>query len=108
MEALAMVIQEKKLSNKINYKVLDNLKATHTSSFSITGGSLDNAGAAFNTSTSSKSTLKAEPVLNRYVVAALYVSPIVSRWVMCGYFCQLSLNLVCKWSKTHKRLKERF
>jgi hypothetical protein len=43
-EALAMVLQEKKLSNKINYKVLDDLKAL--SSFVPSSPSPLTAGAS--------------------------------------------------------------
>ncbi|XP_070180123.1 transcription factor IIIB 90 kDa subunit-like [Littorina saxatilis] len=66
-EALAMVIQEKKLSNKINYKVLDNLKAIQTSvsqlAASRAGGE---ASMKMNVSSPGPSILKAEPVLNRF------------------------------------------
>ena len=68
-EALAMVIQEKKLSNKINYKVLDNLKASYTSSSSsLAGGTTDNTGAPSALSASAKSIFKPEPALNRSFV----------------------------------------
>ena len=78
-EALAMVIQEKKLSNKINYKVLDNLKAIHTSSSSsfLVGGSTDSTGLGLDaaTASSAKSILKVEPMLNRWAVAAFLCVP---------------------------------